>query len=80
MSTAFTLTVAYLAEHFSPARATGALAAYVTGNVASNLFGRIMSAAIADTSVRKTGLSRLRSARTLSAARTYRFLTLHASA
>ena len=49
MSTAFTLTVAYLAEHFSPAQATGALAAYVTGNVASNFFGRIMSAAVADT-------------------------------
>jgi MFS transporter, YNFM family, putative membrane transport protein len=49
MSTAFTLTVTYLAEHFSPARATGALAAYVTGNVASNFFGRIMSAAVADT-------------------------------
>ncbi|WP_457939884.1 MFS transporter [Mesorhizobium sp. 10J20-29] len=49
MSTAFTLTVAYLAEHFSPARATGALAAYVTGNVASNFFGRILSAAVADT-------------------------------
>ena len=49
MSTAFTLTIAYLAEHFSPAQATGALAAYVTGNVASNFFGRIMSAAVADT-------------------------------
>jgi predicted MFS family arabinose efflux permease len=49
MSTAFTLTIAYLAEHFSPAQATGALAAYVTGNVASNFFGRLMSAAVADT-------------------------------
>jgi len=49
MSAAFTLTVAYLAEHFSPTQATGALAAYVTGNVASNFFGRIMSAAVADT-------------------------------
>jgi predicted MFS family arabinose efflux permease len=49
MSAAFTLTMAYLAEHFSPAQATGALAAYVTGNVASNFFGRIMSAAVADT-------------------------------
>jgi YNFM family putative membrane transporter len=48
MSAAFTLTVAYLAEHFSPAKATGALAAYVTGNVASNFFGRILSAAVAD--------------------------------
>jgi YNFM family putative membrane transporter len=49
MSTAFTLTVAYLAERISPAQATGSLAAYVTGNVASNFFGRIMSAAVADT-------------------------------
>lgn len=49
MSAAFTLTVAYLAEHFSPDKATGALAAYVTGNVASNFFGRILSAAVADT-------------------------------
>lgn len=49
MSTAFTLTAAYLAEHFSPTKATSALAAYVTGNVASNFFGRIMSAAVADT-------------------------------
>lgn len=48
MSTAFTLTMAYLAEHFSAGRATSALAAYVTGNVASNFFGRILSAAVAD--------------------------------
>lgn len=48
MSAAFTLTIAYLAEHLSSARATGALAAYVTGNVASNFFGRLMSAAVAD--------------------------------
>ncbi|MGK9204408.1 MFS transporter [Sinorhizobium meliloti] len=48
MATAFTLTMAYLAERFPAERATGALAAYVTGNVASNLFGRILSAAVAD--------------------------------
>lgn len=47
MSAAFTLTMAYLSEHFSPAQAAGALAAYVTGNVASNFFGRILSAAVA---------------------------------
>jgi predicted MFS family arabinose efflux permease len=47
MSTAFTLTAAYLSEHFSAGKATSALAAYVTGNVASNLFGRILSAAVA---------------------------------
>ena len=48
MSTAFTLTVAYLGERCSAAAAGGALAAYVTGNVASNLFGRMLSAATAD--------------------------------
>jgi MFS transporter, YNFM family, putative membrane transport protein len=48
MSSAFTLTMAYLAEHSCPNRLAGALAAYVTGNVASNLFGRFMSAAVAD--------------------------------
>ncbi|NEK18451.1 MFS transporter [Rhizobium leguminosarum] len=47
MSAAFTLTIAYLSEHFSPTQATGALAAYVTGNVASNFFGRILSAVVA---------------------------------
>lgn len=49
MSTAFTLTMAYLAEHFAARQTTSALAAYVTGNVASNFFGRLMSAAVADT-------------------------------
>ncbi|TGQ68185.1 MAG: MFS transporter [Mesorhizobium sp.] len=49
MSIAFTLTMAYLAEHFSARQTTSALAAYVTGNVASNFFGRLMSAAVADT-------------------------------
>jgi predicted MFS family arabinose efflux permease len=48
MSTAFALTLSYLAEHCSAAAAAGAFAAYVTGNVASNLFGRLMSAALAD--------------------------------
>ncbi|WP_027998756.1 MFS transporter [Sinorhizobium arboris] len=48
MATAFTLTMAYLSERFPAERSTGALAAYVTGNVASNLFGRILSAAVAD--------------------------------
>jgi len=48
MASAFTLTMAYLAEHCSAADAVGALAAYVTGNVASNLFGRLLSAAVAD--------------------------------
>ncbi|HSW27515.1 MAG TPA: MFS transporter, partial [Burkholderiaceae bacterium] len=48
MSTAFALTLSYLAEHCSTAAADGAFAAYVTGNVASNLFGRLMSAALVD--------------------------------
>jgi predicted MFS family arabinose efflux permease len=48
MSAAFSLMIAYLAENAGPEYVAGALAAYVTGNVASNLFGRLMSAAIAD--------------------------------
>ena len=48
MSSAFTLTMAYLAEECGAEAAAAALAAYVTGNVASNLFGRLMSAAITD--------------------------------
>ena len=48
MSSAFTLTMAYLAEHCSAEEASGALAAYITGNVASNLVGRLVSAAVAD--------------------------------
>lgn len=48
MSAAFSLTIAYLAENCSAEEAASALAAYVTGNVASNLIGRLMSAAVAD--------------------------------
>jgi YNFM family putative membrane transporter len=48
MASAFTLMLAYLAEHCSARASAGAFAAYITGNVASNLFGRIMSAALAD--------------------------------
>lgn len=47
MSSAFTLTMAYLAEQYSANEIAGALAAYVTGNVACNLFGRLMSASLA---------------------------------
>lgn len=47
MATAFTLTMAYLAEHYSASDVAGALAAYVTGNVACNLVGRLMSASLA---------------------------------
>ncbi|HEV8095993.1 MAG TPA: MFS transporter [Burkholderiales bacterium] len=48
MSTAFALTLSYLAEHCSASDTAGAFAAYITGNVASNLFGRLMSAALVD--------------------------------
>jgi len=48
MASAFTLTMAYLAEQSSADDIAGALAAYVTGNVASNLIGRLLSAAVAD--------------------------------
>jgi YNFM family putative membrane transporter len=48
MSASFTLTLAYLAESCSARAAGGAFAAYITGNVASNLFGRLISAAVAD--------------------------------
>jgi YNFM family putative membrane transporter len=48
MSTAFALTLSYLAEHCGATDTAGAFAAYITGNVASNLFGRLMSAALVD--------------------------------
>ena len=48
MASAFTLTLAYLGEECSATDAAGAFAAYITGNVASNLIGRLISAAVAD--------------------------------
>jgi YNFM family putative membrane transporter len=48
MASAFTLTLAYLGEECSATDAGGAFAAYITGNVASNLIGRLVSAAVAD--------------------------------
>jgi MFS transporter, YNFM family, putative membrane transport protein len=48
MASAFTLTLAYLGEHFNATDAGTAFAAYITGNVASNLVGRLVSAAVAD--------------------------------
>jgi YNFM family putative membrane transporter len=48
MATAFTLTLAYLGEACSAEAAAGAFAAYITGNVASNLLGRLLSAGLAD--------------------------------
>jgi YNFM family putative membrane transporter len=48
MASAFTLTLAYLGEHYSAANSTSAFAAYITGSVASNLVVRLISAAVAD--------------------------------
>jgi YNFM family putative membrane transporter len=48
MAAAFTLTLAYLGEECSAMAAGGAFAAYITGNVASNLVGRLVSAGVAD--------------------------------
>jgi len=48
MASAFALTLAYLGEQCSSMDAGGAFAAYITGNVASNLIGRLVSAAVAD--------------------------------
>src|SRR6266540_3084344 len=42
MASAFTLMLAYLGEECSAAEAGGAFAAYITGNVASNLVGRLV--------------------------------------
>jgi predicted MFS family arabinose efflux permease len=48
MASAFSLTLAYLGEQCSAMDAGGAFAAYITGNVASNLIGRLISAGVAD--------------------------------
>lgn len=48
MVTAFSLTMSYLAERCSAAQSASALAAYVTGVVASNLIGRLVSGTVAD--------------------------------
>jgi predicted MFS family arabinose efflux permease len=48
MSAAFALTLSYLGEQCTAADAAGAFAGYITGNVASNLVGRLMSAALVD--------------------------------
>lgn len=47
MSAAFTLTMAYLSEQNTGAATASALAAYITGNVASNLVGRLVSSSVA---------------------------------
>ncbi len=48
MAAAFTLTMAYIAEHLNAEETASALAAYITGVVASNLVGRLVSATVAD--------------------------------
>lgn len=48
MATAFSLTMTYLSERCTAAAASTALAAYVTGAVASNLVGRLLASTIAD--------------------------------
>ncbi len=48
MAAAFALTLAYLGEQCSATDAASAFAAYITGNVASNLVGRLLAAGIAD--------------------------------
>ena len=48
MAAAFTLTMAYLAEHNTAEATASALAAYITGVVASNLIGRLVSASVSD--------------------------------
>jgi MFS transporter, YNFM family, putative membrane transport protein len=48
MASAFALTLSYLGERCSAEETAGAFAAYVTGNVASNLVGRLTAAALTD--------------------------------
>jgi predicted MFS family arabinose efflux permease len=48
MASAFTLTLAYLGENTSPGETASVFAAYITGNVGSNLIGRLLSAGVAD--------------------------------
>lgn len=48
MAAAFTLSLTYLSEQCDVTAAGGAMAAYITGNVASNLFGRLLAVGAAD--------------------------------
>jgi predicted MFS family arabinose efflux permease len=48
MASAFALTLAYLGEHASAHDSAGVFAAYITGNVASNLIGRLCAAFFVD--------------------------------
>lgn len=47
MASAFTLTLAYLGENSTAEDMAGAFAAYITGNVASNLIGRLIASGVA---------------------------------
>jgi predicted MFS family arabinose efflux permease len=49
MAAAFTLSLAHLAESTMGHATAAVFAAYITGNVASNLFGRLISASAVDT-------------------------------
>ena len=48
MASAFGLTLAYLGETFTAEQSASAFAAYITGNVASNLVGRLIATATVD--------------------------------
>ncbi len=48
MASAFGLTLAHLGERFTAEQSAGAFAAYITGNVASNLIGRLIATAVVD--------------------------------
>ena len=48
MASAFGLTLAHLGEKFTATQTANAFAAYITGNVASNLIGRLIAAAVVD--------------------------------
>ncbi|MBC7778874.1 MAG: MFS transporter [Proteobacteria bacterium] len=48
MATAFALTLSYLAEHCSASESAGAFAAYIAGNVVSNLVGRLIAGTLVD--------------------------------
>lgn len=48
MATAFGLMLAHLGEHLSAKNVTAAFAAYITGNVSSNLVGRFIAASVVD--------------------------------
>lgn len=48
MASAFVLTLSYLGDNCSAEAASSAFAGYITGNVASNLVGRLVAAALTD--------------------------------